>query len=51
MSRSFIAIISTFLSFSIMRKQTWKFQMPIVLVLTEQPEDNLGLFFFEAAHI
>lgn len=45
-----MAIISTFLSFSIMRKQTWKFQVPIILALTKQLEDNLGLFFFEAAY-
>lgn len=49
-SSSFIAVISTFLNFSTMRKKTWKFELSTVPALTLQPKDVVGLSFFESGH-
>lgn len=50
MSSSFIAVISTFLSFSTMRKQTQEFESSTVPALTVQPKDFVGLSFIESGH-
>lgn len=50
MSSSFIAVISTFLSFSTMRKQTQEFESSTVPALTEQPKDFVGLSFIVSGH-
>lgn len=49
-SSSFIAVISTFLSFSTVRKQTREFESSTVPALTVQPKDSVGLSFFESGH-
>ena len=46
----FYGFVGTCFRFSIMRKQTMKGKLQTVSALTEQPEDNLGLFSFEATH-